>query len=133
MTHANRRKSLPKVKLTIQHSADIITLMHEMLSVVSARKIIQILGCSLATSITLDPWSKKNNVDNCNTFEMIGYINKNWDLLIPKAKKYFEQTMNTNHVCGTCKKWKYCKETEGWRIKQPCSGTNGVKWEPNER
>jgi len=33
-------------------------------------------------------------------------------------------------VCGTCADWRSCDATEGWRMRQPCSGIGGVKWRP---
>jgi len=31
-------------------------------------------------------------------------------------------------ICGTCKVFKTCRHTEGWRVRQSCSRESGVKW-----
>ena len=37
------------------------------------------------------------------------------------------------YVCGTCRLWEFCPDTERWRIHEPCSGQSGAKWESSDK
>ena len=77
------------------------------------------------------PGTITHNVRYCNDSPDCEERSKTFSHLKGQASRVCEVL----RVCGTCKHWKICPHTEGWRVRQPCSAeavTAGMKWEPSE-